>query len=306
MKILPCSTGLIEWTFFNENYFTMNIFVWYIEFHTGRQKEYPIPTRVSSEQRHYRVRSISWPCLYQEVSLQNDPTTKKLLQLHHLKIPIMHHFKSSHLWKIFFSSRDSISEMPCDAHTVFYRGCGHVFLAQSEFIDSEFKASDTPSKTQSQTQSQSHTSPTQFPCNKYLPYTINISPSSCQDCTTLPDGFKMQTLGADPKDIEAFNSFSKQWVEQVEANMKMEGDIGEAVLKSTKEEAKPAGLKKTSSEKNETQKELEEDLLDWGEAKSEEYGGLGVSASALWKQMLLFYLLFLFLFLFLWKHEIIR
>ena len=134
--------------------------------------------------------------------------------------------------------------MPCDAHTVFYRGCGHVFLAQSEFMDSEFKASDTPSNTQSQTQLQSHTSPTQSPCNKYLPYTINISPSSCQECTTLPYGFKMQTLVADPNDIDAFNSFSKLWVEQVEANMKIEGDIAEAVLKSMKEEAKAEGLKK--------------------------------------------------------------
>jgi hypothetical protein len=133
---------------------------------------------------------------------------------------------------------------------------------------------------QSQTQSQSHSSTTLFPCNKYLPYTINVSLSSCQQCTTLPDDFKIQTLGADPIDIEAFDSFSERWMEQAEANIKMEGDWKDAALKITKE-AKAEDLKESGGEKIETQKGSEEGLLDWEEAEAEEYEGVGESVCAL-------------------------
>jgi hypothetical protein len=165
--------------------------------------------------------------------------------------------------------------MPCDAHTIFYRGCGHVFLAQSQYLKSESSAS-------SKDQSESHTSPVDYPCNKYLPYTINLCSASCQECTTLPKGFEMHSLGADPNDIEAFDTNCKQWMQQVQSNAKMEGNLRDAALKCVKDRAKKGGEKR-SEEKGEVlkdaekDKEKEEDLLDWEDAGEEEYEAVGKS-----------------------------
>ena len=88
----------------------------------------------------------------------------------------------------------------------------------------------------------------------------------------------MQMLGADPNDIEAFDMFGKQWLKQVESNVKMEEDLRDAVLKNVRNRAK--GVEKTVEEE---EKEVEsgsdkaEDLLDWEEAKAEEYEAVGMA-----------------------------
>jgi hypothetical protein len=165
------------------------------------------------------------------------------------------------------------AEMPCNAHTIFYRGCGHVFLARSQSLEQEFPISTK----HPEDQNGSHTSPADYPCNEYLPYTINISSASCQECTSLPKGFAMQMLGADPNDIEAFDMFCKQWLEQVKWNVKMEEDLRDAALKNVKDSVKK-GVEKTTEEKEkgvEKGSDKEEDLLDWEDTKSEEYEAVG-------------------------------
>jgi hypothetical protein len=98
--------------------------------------------------------------------------------------------------------------MPCIAHTIFYRGCGHVFLAQSPSSPS---SSNPP-----------HASPKDFPCNKHLPYTINFESSKCQNCLALPIGFEVQPPAADPTDIGAFDDFAEQWIKEASMNRKAE------------------------------------------------------------------------------------
>ena len=87
----------------------------------------------------------------------------------------------------------------------------------------------------------------------------------------------MQMLGADPNDIEAFDMFCNQWLEQVESNVKMEEDLRDAVLKNVRDMAKKGVDKTTEEKEKEVEKgsDKEEDLLDWEEAKAEEYEVVG-------------------------------
>jgi len=90
----------------------------------------------------------------------------------------------------------------------------------------------------------------------------------------------MQMLGADPNDIAQFDIFSKQWSQQVESNVKMEGNLREAALKNVKDRGEGGSISKAVEEKTgavEKGKEKEEDLLDWEDAEAEEYEGAGES-----------------------------
>ena len=94
----------------------------------------------------------------------------------------------------------------------------------------------------------------------------------------MPEGFELQTLGADPNDIAAFDTFSKQWLKQVEANVKLEGSLRDAALGTLENKAKGTEDEKSNAGKGkEVQKEKvkEDNLLDWEEAETEKYEGVG-------------------------------
>ena len=177
--------------------------------------------------------------------------------------------------------------MPCEAHTIFF-SCGHVFLAKSKLEEAETTADDALSNESKDTTSslrkvtpyEAHAAPRGYPCNTYAPYTINISSTSCNECAALPKGVKLQMLGADPEEIVEFDSFTKQWVEQVRANMRMESDLKEAALKNLTDKSTTTDVERTAEEKREKEMESqrlaeEDDLLDWEEADTEEYAGVG-------------------------------